>query len=84
MPNVVTPNDDNINDGVDFRKYQFSTFQIHIFNRWGQEIFKSEDPNAVWKPTQDDGTYYYTAQYKIDCTVDSQTKTLKGFITVLR
>ncbi|MGZ3865744.1 MAG: T9SS type B sorting domain-containing protein [Bacteroidia bacterium] len=84
MPNIVTPNDDNINDVVDFKKYQFTTFQIHIFNRWGQEIFKSEDPNAVWKPTQDDGTYYYTTQYKIDCTVDSQTKTLKGFITIVR
>ncbi|MGZ3862454.1 MAG: T9SS type B sorting domain-containing protein [Bacteroidia bacterium] len=84
MPNIVTPNDDKINDEVDFSKYQFSTFQIHIFNRWGQEIFKSEDPNAVWKPTQDDGTYYYTAQYKIDCTAESQTKTLKGFITVIR
>ncbi|MGZ3862455.1 MAG: T9SS type B sorting domain-containing protein [Bacteroidia bacterium] len=84
MPNIVTPNDDKINDEIDFSKYQFSTFQIHIFNRWGQEIFKSEDPNAVWRPNQDDGTYYYIAQYKIDCTVDSQTKTLKGYVQVLR
>ncbi|MGZ3865745.1 MAG: T9SS type B sorting domain-containing protein [Bacteroidia bacterium] len=84
MPNIVTPNDDKINDEIDFSKYQFSAFQLRIFNRWGQEIFKSEDPNAVWKPTQDDGTYYYTAQYKIDCTVESQAKSVKGFITVVR
>jgi gliding motility-associated-like protein len=84
MPNIVTPNDDKINDAIDFSKYQFSTLQIQIFNRWGQEIFKSDDVNAIWKPTSDDGTYFYSGQYKIDCGTDSQTKNIKGFITVVR
>jgi len=84
MPNIVTPNDDKINDEIDFGIYQFSSLQIEIYNRWGQKIFESSDPKGVWKPTVDDGTYFYTAQYKIDCGSDSQAKNLKGFITVIR
>jgi hypothetical protein len=34
--------------------------------------------------TEDDGTYFYTAQYQIDCDGESQSKTLNGFITVIR
>lgn len=84
MPNVVTPNEDNINDVIDFGKYQFSSLQIEIYNRWGQKVFESENADAVWKPTGDEGTFFYTAQYKIECGVDSLAKTLKGFITVVR
>ncbi len=84
MPNVVTPNNDNINDAVDFSKYQFSALQIQIFNRWGQKVFESDSADAIWKPVGDEGTYFYTAQYKIDCGVDVKTKEIKGFITVVR
>ncbi len=84
MPNIVTPNNDNINDVIDFGIYQFSSLQIEIYNRWGQKVFESNDTNAIWKPIVDDGTYFYTAQYRIDCGLDTQTKNLKGFITVVR
>ena len=84
MPNIVTPNGDNLNDEIDFSKYQFSTLQLNIYNRWGEKVFESSDPNAVWKPTNADGTYLYTGQYKIDCGTETQTKDLKGFITLVR
>lgn len=84
FPNIVTPNEDNINDYIDFNIYQFSTLQIDIYNRWGNKVFESADPTAIWKPTCDDGSYYYTLQYRIDCGTKTQNKALKGFITIIR
>ncbi len=84
MPNIVTPNDDKINDEIDFGTLQLSQLQIEIFNRWGQKVFSSDSVDAVWKPTVDDGTYFYTAQYKIDCGADTKTKEIQGFITVVK
>jgi len=84
IPNIVTPNDDKINDEIDFAKFQFSAFNITIYNRWGQQVFASESADAIWKPTGVDGTYFYTAQYRIDCGIDTQARSIKGFITVLR
>ncbi|HEX7413426.1 MAG TPA: gliding motility-associated C-terminal domain-containing protein [Bacteroidia bacterium] len=84
MPNIVTPNNDGVNDYIDFGKYQFSSLQLDIFNRWGTKVFESTNPSCTWKPTEDDGTYFYTAQYQINCGTESQSKTLKGFITVIR
>ncbi len=84
LPNIVTPNNDNINDFIDFSNYQFSSLQLDIYNRWGNKIFESSDPAIVWRPTCDDGSYYYVAQYKIECGTETQSKSLKGFVTVLR
>jgi gliding motility-associated-like protein len=84
IPNIVTPNNDGINDYIDFRVYQFSSLQLNVFNRWGDKVFESSNPTCIWKPTEDDGTYYYTAQYQINCGAETQNKTLKGFITLIR
>ncbi len=62
----------------------FSSLQLEIFNRWGSRVFESTDPNCIWKPTEDDGTYFYTAQYQINCNNQTQSKSLKGFITLIR
>ncbi|MHB8400419.1 MAG: NHL domain-containing protein [Bacteroidia bacterium] len=84
MPNIVTPNNDGINDYIDFGKYQFSSLQLEIYNRWGTKIYESTNPTCIWKPTEDDGTYFYTAQYQINCGTETQNKTLKGFIELVR
>ncbi len=84
MPNIVTPNDDNINDEIDFGKLQLASLQISIYNRWGQQVFASESVDGIWKPSVADGTYFYTAQYRMDCGLDTKTKSIQGFITVIR
>jgi gliding motility-associated-like protein len=84
LPNIVTPNNDNKNDFIDFGKYQFSTFQIDIYNRWGNKIFESSDPKCIWYPTCVDGTYFYIINYTIECGVEDKQKIRRGFITVIR
>ncbi|HXD92306.1 MAG TPA: gliding motility-associated C-terminal domain-containing protein [Bacteroidia bacterium] len=84
MPNIVTPNNDGVNDYIDFGNYQFSSIQLEIYNRWGAKVFESSNPACIWKPTEDDGTYFYTLQSQISCNSEKQNKTLKGFITVIK
>jgi len=53
-PNTFTPDGDGLNDtwntqllGIDAQN-----FQLQIFNRWGEIVFESLDPDGAW-----DGTY---------------------------
>ncbi|RYD72024.1 MAG: T9SS type B sorting domain-containing protein, partial [Sphingobacteriales bacterium] len=49
IPNAFTP--DNLDlDNDDFRVslYNYKGFEITIFNRWGERIFHSTDPNIGW------------------------------------
>ena len=84
LPNIVTPNNDGVNDFIDFGKFQFSLLQLEIYSRWGTKVFESNNPTCIWKPTEDDGTYFYTIQYTINCNAEKQNKTLKGFVTVIK
>jgi len=84
LPNIVTPNNDDINDFIDFGKYQFASVQLLIYNRWGGKVFESNNPACIWKPTEDDGTYFLVISYNIDCGSVSESKTLKNFITIIR
>lgn len=54
MPNAFTPNGDGLNDVFE-AKYDHEakfTFKMLVFNKWGEEIFKSNDIKKGW-----DGTY---------------------------
>ncbi len=49
IPEVFTPNSDGVNDG--FRMFSNCPpldFTMLIYNRWGQVIFKTDDPEASW------------------------------------
>jgi len=54
MPNVFTPNGDGLNDEfmAKYRNDVEITFQMQIFNKWGEQIFSTNDINIGW-----DGTY---------------------------
>jgi gliding motility-associated-like protein len=54
MPNVFTPNGDGLND-VFLSRYKPGydiTFQMLIFNKWGEQLFSTNDIDKGW-----DGTY---------------------------
>lgn len=83
FPNVMTPNNDNANDVIDLNKYGFTTVSFSVFDRWGNETYKTDKIDAIFNPANyTDGTYFYTLDYKTACS-DSEIKT-KGFITVFK
>ena len=54
VPSAFTPNNDGVNDlfGPKLTGIILDDFQFTVFNRWGQLIFESTNPNELW-----DGTY---------------------------
>ncbi len=48
-PNAFSPNGDGLNDTYRVFYYcQIQNYIIRIFNRFGQQIYSSTDPNATW------------------------------------
>lgn len=71
LPNTFTPNGDGKNDVFHpFLPYRFvPKIQMRIFNRWGEEVFRTEDPFIGWdgndsngKPVSE-GVYLYAGYY---------------------
>jgi gliding motility-associated-like protein len=54
IPNAFTPNNDGNNDNLEVfgNKEAWKQFEVKVFNRWGEKVFESQDPNFKW-----DGTY---------------------------
>jgi gliding motility-associated-like protein len=48
IPNSFTPNDDGVNDTFTGRGVFIKSFQMSIFDRWGNLIFVSDDINKSW------------------------------------
>ena len=69
IPEVISPNNDGTNDV--FRVFfsgELQDFTLVVFNRWGQEVFSSNDPTEGWDGTKDgkpqnSDTYLYLARF---------------------
>jgi hypothetical protein len=90
-PNIITPNGDQINDYFAMVRRDFETgelvsilpldncqgrfLNIRVFNRWGREVFESENRDFKWTaPGEAAGVYFYYLNYT--------NKEYKGTITV--
>jgi gliding motility-associated-like protein len=87
IPNVFTPNDDGFNDLfiVDVIK-NITSINILIFNRWGENIFQSNNLNFAWdgqlkNQKCPEGVYFWVVQY-VDINGDKHD--LSGTVTLLR
>ncbi len=85
IPNTFTPNGDGNNDLVYLRTINASKILLRIFNRWGEEVFRTESLHDGW-----DGTYKGVKQtpqtfvYTADVTFwDNTKKVLEGNITLV-
>lgn len=58
VPEVFTPNSDNINDVLLIKGLKnFPDAQLTVFNQWGQIVFKSNGPyKNDWNGTNTEGT----------------------------
>jgi gliding motility-associated-like protein len=48
IPTIFSPNDDGINDFFEVFGEGFTLKKMSIFDRWGNQIFYSEKPDANW------------------------------------
>lgn len=48
IPNAFTPNGDGLNELFTAYGVNWRTFQMWIFDRWGQELYFSNDPEKGW------------------------------------
>lgn len=88
VPNAFTPDNDGVNDVWKFETSGIVTFELFIFNRWGEQIYYSTDPNMAWTGGKVGEDYYVSDQvytYFIKYTgVDGDAKTASGTVTMLR
>lgn len=86
IPNGFTPNDDGNNDILYVRGLAIQEMYLAIYNRWGEKIFESTNPQVGW-----DGYYkgekvtpaVYAYYLKVKC-VNHQEFFKKGNITLIR
>jgi gliding motility-associated-like protein len=75
VPNVLTPNNDGLNDKWEFQSSVDS--HMEIVNRWGNTVYEATGNSFSWDGAECiEGVYYYTY------TNDKYTKT--GFIQLIR
>ncbi len=93
LPNVFTPNGDGANDRfVPLRGVRFvSSIYLEVFNRWGNKVFETTDPEINWDgPANDsavgDGVYFYTCQvYQINSFgTEVLHEELSGYVHIMR
>ena len=70
IPNAFTPNGDPLNShfGLSGITQGVAQFKMSIYNRWGQQVFYSDDVNIKWDGTfmgkpAEQGVYVYLLQY---------------------
>ncbi len=88
LPNVFTPNGDGFNDCFPLvNESKLSRVSFTVYNRWGNEVFSTTNPNACWLGTDNHnnpvpiGVYYYVLTGQNNCGTPITTN---GSIQVLR
>ncbi|MFI5221913.1 MAG: gliding motility-associated C-terminal domain-containing protein, partial [Bacteroidia bacterium] len=87
IPNAFTPNGDGINDVFYVHSRSLETFEIQIYDRWGEKIFSSTDITKGWDGTFQNlpcmnETYVWLIKYKIKGT--NNTQSANGMVMLLR
>ena len=91
LPNVFTPNGDNLNDYFHPDAYSFvEKVDMKIYNRWGDLVFRTEDPDINWDGKQmntdrlvSPGVYYYVCDVYEQRLSGLEVRNLVGFVYVI-
>ena len=89
IPNSFTPNNDGINDYFEVYGDGIESYEIFIYNRWGIEVFHSNDIEDVWLGEVQGGEHYYTIDGVYNYVIklkgyNTDAFIQKGTVTVLR
>ena len=87
LPNAITVNSDQLNDVFRIEGIGVvQDFEMHLYNRWGEEIYFSNDVAAGWDGTYQgktvqEGVYTYLIRFNY---FDGKAYAFRGTLTVLR
>ncbi len=87
VPKAFTPNGDGLNDNFNgLSNCSYENFNLQIFNRWGEVIFKTTSLSDKWDGKQKGvdcpvGVYVYLINYK---AASQEEKSIYGSITLIR
>lgn len=94
LPNIFTPDGNGINDLyhpiLPYR--DISKVEISIYNRWGDKVFETEDPDINWNGKRNndgqespEGVYFYVCKvYETALAQETTPRLLKGTIQLNR
>lgn len=88
LPDTFSPNNDSINDNLVIKgsTKRITTFELQIYNRWGNPVFSSTNPSDIWDGQYQNNiapsdTYTYKIYAKLD---DGKELNKSGKILLLR
>lgn len=87
IPNVFTPNGDMVNDYFGMQVVNAESFEVSIVNRWGNEVFYSNDAAFKWNGTTAlglpaaEGVYFYRCKIH---TLEGEDVEKQGFLHLQR
>jgi gliding motility-associated-like protein len=90
LPNVFTPNFDGKNDVFEAFPWKFiDSVDVRIYNRYGEEVFATSDPDVLWTGEHReggmcaDGVYYYAARVFTIRLVGRVEETFSGSLHII-
>ena len=86
VPNAFAPDGVNKVFAPQGQFFDFTLFEMVIYNRWGEEIYRTRDINKGWTGAVDgeiaqQGSYVYTIRF-VDA--EGQEHRRKGTVTLIR
>ncbi len=90
VPTAFTPNNDGLNDVLEFFGVNIKSIEMTVYNRWGQVVFFTDDKNHLWdgnfngSPAQA-GPYTWTITYGSEAVNgDTIKQSLQGTVILIR
>jgi len=82
IPNVLTPNNDNLNDIFIIEGLGIKSISGKIYNRWGKLLFEWNDINIGWDGIENtEGTYFYVVE---TIFINDEREIFKGSVQLLK
>ncbi|MCB9262882.1 MAG: PKD domain-containing protein [Flavobacteriales bacterium] len=95
-PNILTPNDDDLNDVFYVEVEGSQLFELYIYNRWGEKVYEvkenyGKNTSLYWngkvmnsgKPCPP-GTYFYILKVQEGCNEEADIEKIEGVVTLFR
>ena len=88
IPTAFTPDNDGLNDAFVVNGRQVRVFEMWIYNRWGHEVFYTNDINTPWLGDVNGGTHfaengvYHWVIKAADFVTDAQE--FRGYVHLMR